>query len=87
MLKEEDTGGGGFFRLEEAGFHLAEMEEEISVRMPTSPESVALHLPAGTPVIDLYRTAYDSTGRPVEVMFAVIAGDMTSFHYRFPIPD
>jgi GntR family transcriptional regulator len=87
MLKEDDTGGGGFFRLELAGFHLTEMEEEISVRMPTGPESVALHLPAGTPVVDLYRTAYDSSGRPVEVMYAVIAGDMTSFHYRFPIPD
>jgi GntR family transcriptional regulator len=88
MLDEDETGpGGGFARLEEAGYHLTEIEEEISVRMPTSPESVSLHLPAGTPVVDLYRTTYDSTGRPVEVMLAVIAGDMAVFGDRFPIPD
>jgi GntR family transcriptional regulator len=88
MLAEDDTGpGGGFARLEDAGYHLAEIEEEMSVRMPTSPESVSLHLPAGTPVVDLVRTTYDSTGRPVEVMLAVIAGDMTVFGDRFPIPD
>lgn len=88
MLREEKTGpGGGFARLEEAGYLLAEIEEEISVRMPTSPESVALSLPEGTPVVELIRTTYDSTGRPVEVMLAVIAGDMVSFNYRFPIPE
>jgi GntR family transcriptional regulator len=88
MLREEKTGpGGGFARLEDAGYHLAEIGEEISVRMPTSPESVALSLPEGTPVVDLIRTTYDDTGRPVEVMLAVIAGDMVSFNYRFPIPE
>jgi GntR family transcriptional regulator len=87
-LGEEETGpGGGFARLEDAGFHLAEIREEMSVRMPTSPESVALNLPEGTPVADLIRTTYDSTGRAVEVMLAVIAGDMVVFDDRFPIPD
>jgi GntR family transcriptional regulator len=87
-LGEEETGpGGGFARLEDAGFHLAEIREEMSVRMPTSPESVALNLPEGTPVADLTRTTYDATGRPVEVMLAVIAGDMVVFDDRFPIPD
>jgi GntR family transcriptional regulator len=87
-LGDDDTGpGGGFMRLEEAGFHLAEIREEISVRMPSSPESVALSLPEGTPVADLIRTTYDATGRPVEVMLAVIAGDMVVFDDRFPIPD
>jgi GntR family transcriptional regulator len=55
--------------------------------MPTSPESVSLHLPAGTPVVDLVRTVRDDAGRPIEVMLAVIAGDMVSFNYRFPVPD
>jgi GntR family transcriptional regulator len=88
MLREEKTGpGGGFARLEDAGFILAEIEEEIAVRMPTNPESVSLHLPGGTPVVDLVRTVYDTTGRAVEVMLAVIAGDMVSFSYRFPVPD
>lgn len=87
-IQEEETGpGGGFARLEEAGHELAEICEEWSARMPTGPESVALRLPAGTPVIDLIRTTYDTTGRAVEVMIAVLAGDMTQFAYRFPIPE
>ena len=87
-LRQEDTGpGGGYARLEDAGIMLAEIEERISPRMPTTPESVALELPEGTPVADLIRTAYDRAGRAVEVMLAVIAGDMTTFCYRFPIPE
>lgn len=39
---------------------LAEISEEWNARMPTSPESVSLQLPGGTPVIDLTRTVYDS---------------------------
>lgn len=88
MLREENTGpGGGYARLEEAGYRLATIEEDISVRMPTSPESVTLSLPEGTPVVDLTRTVWDAAGRVVEVMAAVIAGDMVSFSYRFPVPD
>jgi GntR family transcriptional regulator len=91
-IKEEDTGpGGSLARIEEvlktSNQHLEEIEEEIDVRMPTGPESVALQLPAGTPVWELRRTVYDSTGRPVEVTLAVIAGDMTTFIYRFKFPD
>ena len=88
LIKEEQTGpGGGFARLEEAGYELAEISEELSARMPTGPESVALNLPPGTPVIELIRTTYTTAGRPVEVMLAVIAGDMAQFAYRFPMPE
>lgn len=88
QLRQENTGpGGGFARLEDAGYSLAEIAEEWLARMPTGPETVALQLPPGTPVVELRRTTYDSTGTPVEVMLAVLAGDMTSFAYRFPIPD
>lgn len=87
-LKREDTGpGGGFARIEEAGIRLARIREEIAVRMPTGPEVVALHLPTGTPVAELIRTVHDEDGQPVEVMIAVIAGDMVSFDYDFPVPD
>ncbi|WP_158852339.1 GntR family transcriptional regulator [Saccharothrix deserti] len=87
-IMEPDTGpGGGFARLEENGYRLAEVEEELSTRMPTGPESVSLQLPPGTPVLELVRTVYDDTGRAVEVMVSVIAGDTAAFRYRFPIPD
>ncbi len=87
-ITEEDTGpGGGFARLEETGYALARIREELSVRMPTGPESVALKLPEGTPVVELIRTAIDVSGEPVEVMLAIIAGDMITFDYEFPVPD
>jgi GntR family transcriptional regulator len=87
-ITQEDTGpGGGFARLEEAGIRLGRIREDISVRMPSGPETVALELPPGTPVIELARTTCDTDGRPIEVMLAVIAGDMATFSYDFPIPD
>ena len=87
-ITQEDTGpGGGFARLEEQGIRLGRIREELSVRMPTGPETVALELPPGTAVIDLARTTCDTDGRPVEVMLAVIAGDMATFAYDFAIPD
>jgi len=87
-IMQEDTGpGGGFARLEEQGIRLGRIREDLSVRMPTGPETVALELPPRTPVIDLVRTTCDSDGRPVEVMLAVIAGDMAAFSYDFAIPD
>jgi GntR family transcriptional regulator len=87
-ITQENTGpGGGFARLEDQGIKLARIQEELSVRMPTGPESVTLQLPPGTPVIDLTRTTFAVDGRPVEVMLAVIAADMVTFSYDFPIPD
>ena len=87
-LRQEDTGpGGGFARLEDAGFRLDHIREELATRMPVGPEQVLLHLPEGTPVIELLRTTYDTANRAVEVMRSVIAGDMASFCYDFKIPD
>jgi GntR family transcriptional regulator len=87
-IMEEDTGpGGGFARLEDSGHRLARISEELSTRMPTGPEMVELELPPGTPVVDLMRTTYDDTGKAVEVMHSILAGDMATFCYDFPIPD
>ena len=42
-IKDEDTGpGGGFARIEEAGYRLARIREEIALRMPTGPENSPL---------------------------------------------
>ena len=87
-LTEEKSGpGGGFARLDEAGDPLADISEEWAARMPTSPESVALKLPPGTPVLELTRIVYDNKNRAVEVMLAIIAADTVRMTYRFPIPD
>jgi GntR family transcriptional regulator len=87
LLEENSGPGGGFARLDEAGDPLTEISEEWAARMPTSPESVSLQLPAGTPVLELTRTVFDTKGRVVEVMLAVIAADTVRMFYRFPIPD
>lgn len=79
--------GGGFACLEDAGYRLTEIEESVGARMPTGPESAALDLPAGTPVLDLMRVTFTDSGQAVEVMKAVVAGDTATFAYRFPIPD
>jgi GntR family transcriptional regulator len=87
-IRQVNTGpGGGFARLEEAGFHLYDLAEEISARMPTSDEIELLDLSPGTPVFELVRTVYTDDDRPVEVMVAILAADMTSFSYRYPFPD
>ncbi|NAS22512.1 UTRA domain-containing protein [Herbidospora sp. NEAU-GS84] len=87
-IRQVDTGpGGGFARLEESGERLDEINEELAARMPTSREAIDLSLPPGTPVVELIRTTYDISGRAVEVMWSIIAGDMSSFSYRFKIPD
>lgn len=87
-VRKENTGpGGSFARLEETGIRLSEIREELAARMPTATESSALGLPPGTPVVELTRTTFETAGRAVEVMCAVIAADMSTFDYRFPIPD
>jgi GntR family transcriptional regulator len=87
-IMEVNTGpGGGFARLEDAGHELAHLREEFSARMPTSDEVKLLSLMPATPVIDLIRTTYTTSGRAVEVMVAVLAGDMNRFDYTFPFPD
>ncbi len=87
-LQDEETGpGGDFARLDDSGHTPSNIREEWVARMPTSPESRALQLPEGTPVIDFIRTIFDQDHRPVEVMLSVIAGDTVSFCYEFPVPD
>ncbi|MDR2987731.1 MAG: UTRA domain-containing protein [Nocardiopsaceae bacterium] len=73
--------------MEDAGFRLGHSREELVTRMPVGPEKVLLHLLEGTPVIELIRTTYGTGNRPVEVMRAIIAGDMASFCYDIPIMD
>jgi GntR family transcriptional regulator len=63
------------------------IREELTTGMPVGPETVLLRLPEGMPVVELVRMTYDSGGRASEVMISVIAGDMASFCYDFPILD
>lgn len=72
--------------LEDAGYHPDSVDEQVIARMPTSPESSLLRLPAGTPVIEVTATVYDPTGEPLAVTVAVLAGHRAHLAYRFQIP-
>jgi GntR family transcriptional regulator len=84
-IVEHDSGPGGIYaRLEEAGHELDHFVEEVSARMPTADERRRLQLGAGIPVLTVVRTAYDVTGRPVEVCDTVKAAPAYILEYDFP---
>ena len=80
-----DPGPGGIYaRLEELGYPLDHFEEEVRARMPTPDESRVLRLPPGVPVFQLIRTAFDTSGRAVEVCDTLMAADMYVLAYSLP---
>lgn len=86
QLKEESTGTGGTFaRLDEIG-PITDIQEDLEARMPSGPEAALLELPQGTPVYEVIRVIYAGE-RPMEVGRFVMAADMASFSYKFPIPE
>ena len=79
-------GAGGHIARINAVSPVQEIQEEITARMPTSPESSRLEIPEGTPVFEVIRT-YHTAGGPLDVARFVIRADMAVFDYRFPVPD
>lgn len=84
-IADPNPGPGGIYaRLEEAGHTLERFTEEVTARMPTPDEARALALPPGVPVFRLLRTAYDMSGRPVEVCDTIMAADAYVLSYDLP---
>ncbi|RKT20160.1 GntR family transcriptional regulator [Streptomyces sp. 1114.5] len=84
----ENPGGGGIYaRLEEHGHSLAEFTESVRARLATKPETKALALSPGAPVIHLVRDAIATGGRVVEVCDTIMAADQFVLDYRFPARD
>lgn len=85
LMVEENPGPGGIYaRIEEAGHRLARFTEDVTARMPMPDEAKALHLPSGTPVMRVLRTAYDSDGVAVEVCDTVMTADLFVLSYELP---
>jgi len=79
-----DTGPGGIYaRLAELGRAPAHFTEEIRVRMPTPAEAKALRLTAGTPVLDVLRTALTSEHTAVELNEMTLDGSAYVLQYDF----
>ncbi|MFJ5120028.1 GntR family transcriptional regulator [Kitasatospora sp. NPDC088548] len=84
----ENPGGGGIYaRLEEHGHVLAEFTESVRARLATKPETAALALSPGSPVIHLVRNAITTDGRVVEVCDTIMAADQFVLDYRFAARD
>ncbi|WP_376766948.1 GntR family transcriptional regulator [Spinactinospora alkalitolerans] len=83
-IAEADTGPGGIYaRLAELGHAPAHFTEEIRVRMPSPAEVEELALSAGTPVLDVMRTALTSDHRAVELNEMTLDGSAYILQYDF----
>jgi GntR family transcriptional regulator len=76
--------GYTFGALGRLGIELGHFHDEFRVRMPTPPETRALRLGKGTPVLRLLRTSFTTDGRPVEVADQILAGDRYVLAYEIP---
>lgn len=85
QIEQVNTGPGGIYaRLEDAGHVLDHFTEEVTARMPTGDERRRLELPDGVPVLIVVRTAFDTTGVPVEVCCHVKASPAYVLEYDIP---
>ncbi|OLT29983.1 GntR family transcriptional regulator [Nocardiopsis sp. CNR-923] len=83
-VREHDTGPGGIYaRLADLGHAPAHFTEEIRVRMPTPEERSDLELSAGTPVLEVARTALTGEHRPVEFNEITMDGSAYVLQYDF----
>jgi GntR family transcriptional regulator len=71
--------------LEERGFVMARLSEEVGARMPTPEERGYLLLPPGVPVLDVLHTSLDREGAAYELTRFVMRADMTGLRYDAPI--
>jgi GntR family transcriptional regulator len=70
--------------LKEAGYEQLYDIDEIITRMPTPTEIQRLSISTGTPVAELFRTAYTAQNKPVRVMISIIPGDLLILRYTIP---
>lgn len=81
------TPGGGFAVLTMQGLEPDHMTETFHARMPTPDEIAELELPAGEPVVVLYRTTFTAHDVPVEFARGIHAASRFSWSYSFQLPD
>lgn len=79
--------GGGFRVLNDAGYEIDHMREELFARIGTSEETALLQLAPGEWVVELHRTTYTAEGTVVEFAIGVHAASRFSWTYDFKVPD
>lgn len=84
MMEYQDAGPGGIYaRLRELGHAPARFREDLRARMPEPEETSRLELPPGTPVVEIFRTAYTADGQIVEVNQMIADSSSYVFRYDF----
>lgn len=83
-IAQPDTGPGGTYaRLQELGYAPSRFREDLRARMPEPSETQDLELAAGTPVVEIIRTAYTDEGQAIEVNEMVADSSAYVFRYQF----
>jgi GntR family transcriptional regulator len=84
-ITQIDSGPGGTYaRLREAGHGPVKFREELRCRMPSVDEVEDLGLAAGTPVVEMCRSAMRADGRVVEVNRMILDASRYLLVYDFP---
>jgi len=73
---------GTYAALDRIGHGPALISEEIGARMPTPEEAAIFHAPPGVPVLVVWRTTKDASGRIVEVVQVTALADRNVFLYE-----
>ena len=83
-ITDQDTGAGGVYaRLRDLGHAPAHFTEEVRARMPSPEEAAKLALPAGTPVIEVCRSAFATGGTAVELNKMIMDAASYVLQYDF----
>jgi GntR family transcriptional regulator len=77
--------GGAVTLLAELGYVAHEAREEISFRRASDDECLTLGLPAGEPVIVLFRTVLTSSGIPFEASVMTMVAQGRHLRYRLRV--
>ena len=86
LARNAELGTGSIYaRLEDQGYPLASIREEITARMPTPAEAKGLATSPGVPVIELLHTSFDHHGVAFEVTRFVMRADVMALDYTVPI--
>ncbi|MFH8410721.1 GntR family transcriptional regulator [Streptomyces sp. NPDC018019] len=65
---------------------IVQFVEDLEARMPTPEEARELDISPGVPLVRTLRTAYDATGRAIEVLVVRVAADRHMFRYVIDVP-
>ncbi|GAB3172347.1 UTRA domain-containing protein [Myceligenerans halotolerans] len=86
LARAENLGKRSLYgRLEDAGYTIAHIREEITARPATREEVEALDLPAGVPMIDLWHTGMTADKYPFEVTNFRMRADYSALDYDMPV--